>query len=107
MAERTEPSLENILRTWGEGKIAVISDPKTLTLRTLNPNIFIDAVMAKENTGTTVRDAPLVIALGPGFVAGKECHMVVETNPDGMRLGKVILSGEADRNTRKPTSVMG
>jgi len=62
--------------------------------------------MAKRNLGTTRRDAPLVIALGPGFEAGQDCHAVIETNR-GHSLGRVILAGSAEPDTGRPGSVKG
>ena len=64
---------------------------KTISSRMLKPDIFIDAVMAKRNTGTTMDKAPMVIALGPGFIAGRDVHFVVETNPNSHFLGRVII----------------
>jgi xanthine dehydrogenase accessory factor len=62
--------------------------------------------MAKQNIGTGISDAPLVIALGPGFTAGVDCHAVIETNR-GHRLGRVIDSGSAEPNTGQPGEVGG
>jgi xanthine dehydrogenase accessory factor len=62
--------------------------------------------MAKVNTGTTINDAPLVVALGPGFTAGLDCHAVVETNR-GHALGRVIYKGQAEANTKTPGLVKG
>ncbi|MFN8452685.1 MAG: hypothetical protein U0521_29780 [Anaerolineae bacterium] len=45
----------------------------------LKPVVVVDARMEKRNLGTTMDDAPLVVALGPGFTAGVDCHAVVET----------------------------
>ncbi len=66
----------------------------------------VDARMAKRNIDTTIDQAPLVIALGPGFVAGVNCHAVVETNR-GHRLGRVIWQGAAEPNTGTPGVVGG
>ncbi len=107
VAERSDPSMDSITKRWAERKIPVISDPESMTLKRVKPDIFIDGVMAKRNTGTTLQNAPLVVALGPGFVAEKDCHFVVETNPASPFLGRVISEGEAERDTLKPTSVMG
>lgn len=107
ISTKAEPSIESINHSWAEGKIPVIPDPESMTLQLVKPDIFIDGVMAKRNTGTTIQDAPLVIALGPGFVAGKDVHFVVETNPASRYLGRVILEGRADEDTGRPTSVMG
>jgi len=104
---RSEPSLSAIHRKWDRGEIAVIADPEARVSHVFRPDILIDAVMAKKNTGTTLNHAPLVIALGPGFTAGVDAHLVVETNPASPLLGRVISEGEADSDTHTPTPVLG
>lgn len=82
--------------------IPVLVDPEgTFALQTLQPVVVVDARMAKRNQGTTLDDAPLVVALGPGFEAGLDCHAVVETQR-GHRLGRVIWLGGAAPNTGEP-----
>jgi len=93
IAQRADFSIEMIGRIWSEGKIPVLADPETRILNILRPDTLIDAVMAKRNTGTRISDAPLVIALGPGFEAGKDAHLVIETNPRSSKLGRVISQG--------------
>lgn len=66
----------------------------------------VDARMAKRNIDTTIDQAPLVVALGPGFTAGVDCHAVIETNR-GHRLGRVIRRGAAEPNTGTPGVVAG
>jgi xanthine dehydrogenase accessory factor len=66
----------------------------------------IDARMAKRNIDTRINQAPLVVALGPGFVAGLDCHAVIETMR-GHRLGRVIWEGPALANTGTPGIVAG
>ena len=39
-------------------------------LAAIGADVVIDARLAKRNLGTTLEDAPLVVALGPGFTAG-------------------------------------
>jgi xanthine dehydrogenase accessory factor len=68
--------------------------------------VLIDARMAKRNIDTHVEQAPLVVALGPGFEAGKDCHAVIETMR-GHRLGRVIWQGSALPNTGTPGIVAG
>jgi xanthine dehydrogenase accessory factor len=68
--------------------------------------VLIDAILAKENRGTRLDDAHLVIALGPGFWAGRDAHFVIETNR-GHRLGRVIEEGEAEPNTGIPGEIAG
>jgi len=107
MAQSAGHSIEMIDQIWAEGKIPVLADPENRTLRLIKPDIFIDGVMAKRNTGTRIDDAPLVIALGPGFMASKDAHFVVETNPVGNYLGGVISEGRAEENTGLPSSIGG
>ncbi len=68
--------------------------------------ILVDARMAKRNSDTTRDQAPLVIALGPGFTAGDDCHAVIETMR-GHTLGRVIWQGSAIANTGTPGIVAG
>lgn len=99
-------SFPGITKAWQEGEIAIIIDPEASIRSTLNPEVLVDAIMAKRNLGTRITDAPLVIGLGPGFKAGKDVHMVVETN-NSQSLGKVILSGEAEKDTGAPIAIGG
>jgi xanthine dehydrogenase accessory factor len=62
--------------------------------------------MAKKNLGTKISDAPLVIGLGPGFEAGRDVHMVVETN-NSERLGRVITDGRAEADSGAPVAIGG
>jgi len=104
-ARRVE-SLEEIFNAWERGEIPVIVDPEARIRERLKPQVLIDAIMAKRNTGTSINDAPIVIALGPGFTAGVDCHAVIETNR-GHYLGRVILKGQAQPNTGIPGEVGG
>src|SRR5258707_359793 len=63
-----------------QGIIPVIPDPSREAISKLSPAIVVDARVAKVNLDTMIRDAPLVIGLGPGFTAGIDCHAVIETN---------------------------
>jgi len=104
-ARRVE-SLEEIFKAWERGEIPVIVDPEARIRESLKPQVLVDAIMAKRNTGTSIKDAPIVIALGPGFTAGVDCHAVIETNR-GHYLGRVILEGQAQPNTGIPGEVGG
>jgi xanthine dehydrogenase accessory factor len=96
-----------IVSVWDEGKIPVLTDPDGKNTRDyLRPDVLVDAIMAKRNVGTTVGDAPLVIGLGPGFTAGKDVHLVVETNR-GPDLGRVIYEGSAEPDSGVPGEVGG
>ncbi|HEX7372510.1 MAG TPA: selenium-dependent molybdenum cofactor biosynthesis protein YqeB [Thermodesulfobacteriota bacterium] len=97
---------EEIIRAWGKGEIPVIVDPPAAIREELQPEVVVDAILAKRNTGTRLGDAPLVIGLGPGFRAGEHVHMVIETNR-GHRLGMVLEEGEADPDTGIPGEIAG
>jgi len=70
------------------------------------PVVVVDARMAKDNLDTSIAQAPLVVALGPGFRAGIDCDAVIETQR-GHRLGRVIWNGFAAPDTGVPGSVGG
>ncbi|MFN2137070.1 MAG: selenium-dependent molybdenum cofactor biosynthesis protein YqeB [Candidatus Promineifilaceae bacterium] len=70
------------------------------------PMAVVDARLAKRNIDTRLDQAPLVIGLGPGFVAGQDCHAVVETMR-GHTLGRVLWQGSALPNTGTPGIVAG
>jgi xanthine dehydrogenase accessory factor len=93
-------------RLLAEGVIPVLVDPAAACRPELQPAVVLDAIMAKVNTGTAMNDAPLVVALGPGFVAGQDCHAVIETNR-GHDLGRVIWQGAAEPDTKTPGEVGG
>lgn len=96
----------DVAQIWNEGKIAVLVDPRWITRERLRPDVILDAIVAKKNLGTTRTDAGLVIGLGPGFVAGSDVHMVVETNR-GHNLGRIITSGSAEADTGVPGDIGG
>jgi xanthine dehydrogenase accessory factor len=100
-------SPKEILSVWEEDKIPLMVDSDGKKARNfLKPNVLIDAIMAKKNLGTQMDDAPLVIGLGPGFTAGKDVHIVIETNR-GHHLGKMILNGTAEPDTGIPGEIGG
>lgn len=88
------------------GEVAVVVDPEGAAMRAFRPAVAVDARLSKRNLGTRRDDAPLVIALGPGFTAGVDCHAVIETNR-GHDLGRVIWRGEAEPDTGTPAGVRG
>lgn len=84
----------------------MLVDPEARVRKIWQPEVVIDAIMAKNNIGTTLTDAPLVLALGPGFSAGTDCHAVIETMR-GEALGRPIYRGSAIPNTGVPGMVGG
>jgi len=103
---RLVKNLDEITTVVDGGDIGVLVDPQCEIVRALRPLIYIDATMAKRNLGTKIGDAKIVIALGPGFEAGKDAHAVIETQR-GPNLGKPIYSGMAAPNTGIPGNVLG
>jgi xanthine dehydrogenase accessory factor len=95
-----------IRAAWGTGCIPVIVDPEAHVVQGLTPHVAVDTIMAKHNTGTTINDAPIVVALGPGFCAGVDCHAVVETQR-GPNLGRVYFSGSTAPDSGLPGLVGG
>lgn len=95
-----------IRKAWGERKIAVAVDPEWRLIDRVHPDILIDAILAKRNVGTRMTQADLVIGLGPGFTAGVDVHLVIETNR-GHNLGRIIEKGGAEPNTGIPGDIDG
>lgn len=87
-------------------KVPVLIDPNGDAIKTLKPDIVIDAIIAKKNLGTNKNMAPFTIALGPGFEAGIDCDVVIETKR-GHNLGKIIKSGTAYPNSGVPGNIGG
>ena len=99
-------SPDEIENTWQDGDIPLIVDPETRIKSIIKPDVLIDAIIAKKNTGVKITDAPLVIGLGIGFYAGKDVHIVIETNR-GHNLGRIISNGEAEADTGAPGVIGG
>ena len=89
-----------------KGQIPLLADPAGESIRRLRPDVLIDAVLAKKNLGTSIGMAPLTIALGPGFEAGRDVRYVIETMR-GHDLGRIITQGFAAPNTGVPGMIGG
>lgn len=87
-------------------KIPILIDPNCEILNHIKPTFLIDAIIAKKNLGTNKSMAKYTIALGPGFTAGKDCDIVIETMR-GHNLGRMYLEGEAIPNTGIPGNIGG
>jgi xanthine dehydrogenase accessory factor len=86
------------------GKIPVIVDPNADILHKIHPQVIVDGRMTKLPSDIRKDDAPLVIGLGPGFVAGENCHAVIETKR-GPFLGRVFWQGSAEPDSGQPDTV--
>jgi len=99
-------SMNEIEKAWDENKIPVAIDPEGEWIKKLIPSVLVDAMIAKRNLGTTKDMADIVIGLGPGFIAGKDVDVVIET-VRGHNLGRLIFEGEAEKNTGVPGDIEG
>jgi xanthine dehydrogenase accessory factor len=97
---------ENLAGLLCQDLVPVVIDPEARIRRELDPELLVDAIMAKRNLGTRITDAPAVVALGPGFFAGRDAHAVIETMR-GPALGRVIKRGEALPDTGVPAERNG
>ena len=89
-----------------EGKLTMLTDPKGEAIARLKPLAVVDAILAKKNLGTNRAMAPITVALGPGFEAGRDVDAVVETQR-GHNLGRVLWQGKAAPNTGIPGIIGG
>lgn len=97
----------DVNRVWEQREIAVLVDPDGTQATKVRPHVVVDAIMAKTETSTAASEATLVIGVGPGFVAGQDVHVVIESNR-GHNMGKVIWSGSAEPyNGGTPAPTMG
>ena len=97
---------EEIKKILSMGNIAVIADEKAKIIKALKPEAIVDAILAKENLGTKIDDAPIVIGVGPVFPAGADCHAFFYTK-SGLYLVSVIKHGSAAANTGVPGNIGG
>ena len=88
------------------GEVPLLIDPKGESIALFRPDVVVDAIIAKKNLGTTINMAPLVIGVGPGFTAGKDVHLVIESMR-GHNLARIITDGMAQPNTGVPGNIAG
>ena len=91
---------------WAKKQVPILLDEEADIIAEYQPDVVVDAIIAKKNLGTRLDMAPLVIALGPGFVAGKDVHYVIETKR-GHNLGRIIAQGAAAQNSGVPGNIGG
>ena len=98
--------LEEVYSILDRNNIPIIIDPYGAYIEKLNPLVVVDAILAKKNLGTKIDMAPITIGLGPGFCAGKDVNIVIETMR-GHDLGRIIEEGYAMENTGIPGVING
>ena len=99
-------NIDQIQRAFDKKMIAVAVDPEGKLIEKLKPICLIDGILAKKNFGTNKKMAPITIGLGPGFEAGIDVDLVIETNR-GHDLGRLIFEGPAAVNTGNPGNING
>lgn len=72
--------------------VPVIIDPQGKMIDEINPAIVIDGRMAKTPLDAHIDQAPITIALGPGFEAGVHADAVIETK-GGSQCGRAFFEG--------------
>lgn len=97
---------EEVAATIKAKKIPLIIDADAKMAQFIKPDILVDAILAKCNLGTNIHMANIVVALGPGFEAGVDCHAVIETMR-GHDLGRVYYEGCTIPNTGIPGDIAG
>ncbi len=95
-----------VTHAWQQGALPVLVDPAMDILKKMKADVVIDATLAKRDTGMRRDMAPLTIGLGPGFEAGSQVHVVIETNR-GHDMGRLIFTGTAEPDTGTPGLVKG
>ena len=96
-------AVEEVLQ---RGRIPLLVDPECRCLEDLKPLALVDAILAKKNLGTHRKMAKYTLALGPGFTAGADVDLVIETMR-GHSLGRIIREGSAMPNTGVPGIIAG
>ena len=99
-------NVEAVVAANEAGEIAVAALALEDVLPTWQPKIFIEAAMLRKNWGLRREIAPVVIALGPGYVARKDCDAVVDT-VRGPHVGAVLEDTGERLRDEPPAQIMG
>ena len=99
-------NIVEIYQAWANDYVPVIIDPKGEYIEKFKPIAVVDSIIAKHNTGLNMKLAPITIGIGPGFIAGKDCNVVIESNR-GHNMGRLIFEGSAESNTGVPGNIAG
>ena len=104
----TTSSAANVDAEISGAAVPVFIDEYFELQRALNAQVLIDARLKKRGIDTRLDMAPLVVGLGPGFVVGRNCHAIVETQR-GHTLGRVYSTqgAAALADTGIPEAVAG
>lgn len=100
------PDYESACAVLDKGDVPVMIDETCAVLEKVRPWALVDAILAKRNLGTSRDMADKTVGLGPGFQAGKDVDLVIETMR-GHDLGRIIGNGRALPNTGVPGLIGG
>ena len=89
-----------------KGELVMLEDPEARCVKELKPQVLVDAILSHSTNGTTKDMAEHTIALGPGFCAGRDVDVVVETMR-GHNLGRLIYEGYSARSQDIYSSTVG
>lgn len=103
---RMVSGVDEIRQAFRDRVIPVLIDPELKILQDIQPLALVDARMRKKPPKEGLELADFIIGLGPGFTAGVDCHVVIETNR-GHMLGRVIRAGSAQADTGVPGTIGG
>jgi xanthine dehydrogenase accessory factor len=103
---RFTPDLAAVEAAHSEGEIAVGIMNQEVVLDEWKPDVFIEAAMQRRNWGLTRDIAPIVIALGPGYVAHKDCDALVDT-VRGPQVGNILEDTGEHLANEPPAQIMG
>ena len=99
-------SYDEAKAVWEAAAVPVMIDERCDILKRVRPWALVDAILAKKNLGTTRDMADKTIGLGPGFTAGEDVDLVIETMR-GHDLGRILSKGCALPNTGVPGRIGG
>ena len=99
-------NIEEIILALENDLIPVYIDEKGIIIEELKPLAVVDSIIAKRNLGTNINMAPITVGVGPGFEAGIDVDLVIESNR-GHNLGKVLHKGTAEKDTGVAGTTLG
>lgn len=98
-------NINDSMKALEEGDLPVLVDELGQNINQIKPIAVIDSILAKRNLGTNKCMAPITIGVGPGFEAGIDVDLIIESMR-GHNLGRVIYEGTAADNTGIPGSIL-
>jgi len=103
---RFTPNIAAVEAAHLNGEIAVGIMGHEAVLEEWQPHVFIEASMQRRNWGLTRDLAPIVIALGPGYIAHKDCDALVDT-VRGPLVGNILEDTGEHLANEPPAQIMG